>query len=136
MKPNLTINNLCLEAKIFSEIESSYFETNLHGVTDGKAIGIYLEHKFQKFLHDKYVYTEGNSASGIDNHANIDDIVAFYLSGICQLTKPQIIQLAQEILNNRPHLGYLTISNALQWRLQYRRVIEVAGEVEGIRKVI
>ncbi len=32
--------------------------------------------------------------------------------------------------------GYLTISNALQWRLQYSRVIAKAGEIDGIIKVI
>ena len=34
-----------------------------------------------------------------------------------------------------PALGYLTISNALQWRLQYRRVLEHAGKVDGILRV-
>ncbi len=36
---------------------------------------------------------------------------------------------------NPPNIGYLTISNALQWRLQYRRVIEEAGKVDGIRRI-
>ena len=31
--------------------------------------------------------------------------------------------------------AYLTISNALQWRLQYRRVIQQAGDVAGISRV-
>lgn len=31
--------------------------------------------------------------------------------------------------------GYLTISNALQWRLQYSRVIAEAGAVDGIIRV-
>lgn len=31
--------------------------------------------------------------------------------------------IADEILRNPPKQGYLTISNALQWRLQYGRVI-------------
>jgi len=30
---------------------------------------------------------------------------------------------------------YLTISNALQWRLQYSRVIEQAGKVEGVLRL-
>jgi len=29
--------------------------------------------------------------------------------------------LADEVLRKPPQLGYLTISNALQWRLQYGR---------------
>lgn len=44
-------------------------------------------------------------------------------------------KIAQEILKQRPLQGYLTISNALQWRLQYSRIIEQAGSVEGIVKV-
>ena len=44
-------------------------------------------------------------------------------------------KLAEEILNNKPEIGYLTISNALQWRLQYKRVISEAGNIDGILKV-
>jgi len=40
--------------------------------------------------------------------------------------------LAEEVLANPPEIGYLTISNALQWRLQYSRVIQQAGVVIGI----
>ena len=40
--------------------------------------------------------------------------------------------LAREVLAQPPRRGYLTISNALQWRLQYRRAITEAGNVEGI----
>ena len=43
--------------------------------------------------------------------------------------------LADEVLRTPPPLGYLTISNALQWRLQYGRVIEQAGGVEGILRL-
>jgi len=45
-------------------------------------------------------------------------------------------QLAEELLQKPPEIGYLTISNALQWRLQYRRVIEKAGDVDGIFRVL
>ena len=44
-------------------------------------------------------------------------------------------QLAERILETPPLQGYLTISNALQWRLQYSRVIQQAGTVSGILKV-
>lgn len=43
--------------------------------------------------------------------------------------------LAEEILRTLPQIGYLTISNALQWRLQYARVIEQAGKVEGVLRL-
>ncbi|RMD96472.1 MAG: restriction endonuclease, partial [Bacteroidetes bacterium] len=65
-KPKLTVNLLCKEANIFAQKESSHFEPALYGVTDGKAIGTYLEHKFQRFLREKYEYVEGSSAKGID----------------------------------------------------------------------
>ena len=44
-------------------------------------------------------------------------------------------RLAEELLESPPKIGYLTISNALQWRLQYRRVIDRAGSVDGVRRV-
>jgi hypothetical protein len=44
-------------------------------------------------------------------------------------------KLADEILAYPPEIGYLTISNALQWRLQYGRVIEKAGAVSGIERI-
>ena len=37
-------------------------------------------------------------------------------------------------MNNPPAQGFLTISNALQWRLQYSRVIERAGTEEGVSR--
>ena len=40
--------------------------------------------------------------------------------------------LADEILTNPPEQGYLTISNALQWRLQYSRVISLDNKVNGV----
>ena len=43
--------------------------------------------------------------------------------------------LADELLANSPEIGYLTISNALQWRLQYGRVIDKAGSVPGVIRV-
>ena len=42
----LTVQRLCTEAKQFSIQESQYQESSLYGVTDGKAVGTYLEHKF------------------------------------------------------------------------------------------
>lgn len=40
--------------------------------------------------------------------------------------------IVDEILLKPPLQGFLTISNALQWRLQYGRVIERAGQEEGV----
>jgi hypothetical protein len=43
--------------------------------------------------------------------------------------------IADELLKAPPEIGYLTISNALQWRLQYRRVIDTAGTVPGVMRL-
>ena len=66
MKKELTIDQLGKEAAKFAEIETKYDEPTLYGVTDGKAVGTYLEHKFTAYLAENYSYQEGNSASGID----------------------------------------------------------------------
>lgn len=66
MKAPLTIGALLSEAALFSAAESSHDEPSLFGVTDGKAVGTYLEHKFVAHLMDKYTFAGGNSASGID----------------------------------------------------------------------
>jgi hypothetical protein len=41
-------------------------------------------------------------------------------------------QLANDIMSNSITQGYLTISNALQWRLQYKRVIGLNNKVSGV----
>jgi hypothetical protein len=207
MKPDLTVELLRQEANNFSQTESQHNEPSLYGVTDGKAIGIYLEHKFQRYLHTKYMYEEGSSAKGIDfpgldvdikvtsikqpqsscpfksarqkifglgysllvfvyeksddpqtetgrlnilhtifiaeyrtadyqtttgirqileNDGNEDDLIAFMQDRYLPISDVEAHQLAEELLQKPPQIGYLTISNALQWRLQYRRVIEKA----------
>jgi hypothetical protein len=40
--------------------------------------------------------------------------------------------IADEILVNPPVQGFLTISKALQWRLQYTKVIDLAGQEDGL----
>lgn len=47
----------------------------------------------------------------------------------------ELNNIANEILITPPNQGFLTISNALQWRLQYTRVIEMAGQVQGIHSI-
>lgn len=216
MKPNLTIETLQEEASKFAARETSHEETSLYGVTDGKAVGTYLEQKFSSYLSEKYEYEPGNSASGIDFPAlgvdikatsirqpqsscpfksasqkifglgyhllvfvyektdneknktskldiqhtifvekkrtadfqttkgllgilgrkgNKDDVIAFIMDRNLPVDEIGAEQLAERILKIAPDQGYLTISNALQWRLQYTRVIQEAGEVSGISKV-
>src|ERR1017187_9272381 len=64
--PPLTVADLQKEARAFAIAESAHAEPSLFGVTDGKAVGTYLEHKFQSSLHVRYNFGRGNSAKGID----------------------------------------------------------------------
>ena len=66
MAAPLTLETLRSEAIAFAKAESKFPEPSLFGVTDGKAVGTYLEHKFQAYLQTKYQYAKGSSAKGID----------------------------------------------------------------------
>ena len=210
---SLNIETLCQEAAIFSADESNHAEKSLYGVTDGKAVGTYLEHKFKAYLRRNYEFEEGNSASGIDfpgllvdmkvtsvrqpqsscpfksarqkiyglgygllvfvydkrdaaaaqmatlnilhtifvraersadfqmtrgllnilsNEGNKDDLIAFMLDKNLPIDEIEVGKLADDILRDPPQQGFLTISNALQWRLQYSRIIERADQEEGV----
>jgi hypothetical protein len=72
----------------------------------------------------------------LDNKGNIDDLVAFMTDRFLPVDDIQAQELAEEVLKNRPKVGYLTISNALQWRLQYARVIMEAGKVDGVHRIV
>lgn len=215
-KLNLTIELLCEEAQQFSVTESAHDEPLLYGITDGKAVGTYLEQKFRNYLKERYEFTLGSSASGIDfpelqvdmkttsirqpqsscpyksarqkiyglgyslivfvynktddpkeqtarlnilhtifvqthrtgdfqmtrglrnilaNEGNRDDVLAFLLEKNLPVDEIGAGILADEILLHPPEQGFLTISPALQWRLQYSRVIAQAGQQEGIHAV-
>lgn len=219
MKPRLTIDSLISEAENFCVQESNYDNADLYGITDGKAVGTYIEHKFQKLLQSKYDYVQGSSANGIDlpsgpintdmkvtsikqpqsscpfktarqkiyglgynllllvydkaddianrvsrlnflhcsfiqehrtadyqttrmlrqlieNDANTDEIVAYLVDRNLPADEITLNSLAREILENPPSQGYLTISNALQWRLQYSRIVKLAEAVEGIVPIV
>jgi hypothetical protein len=70
------------------------------------------------------------------NEGNTDDLIAFFTERNLPLDEIGAETLANEILANPPEEGFLTISNALQWRLQYTRVIDKAGHVDGIVRVV
>jgi hypothetical protein len=214
----LTVDILKNEAKSFSVIESNHDEPSIFGSTDGKAVGTYLEHKFQKHLEETYTFIKGNSAGGIDfpgedintdikvtsitqpqsscpfksarqklyglgynllvfvyektdnnktrksrlnilhtvfidkectgdyqlttsilsimdNNGNKDDILSLFFDKNLPIDETEASNLAEEVFQHRPNIGYLTISNALQWRLQYGRIIEKAGTIDGIYKL-
>ena len=72
----------------------------------------------------------------LENDGNQDDILAFLQERMLPVEEIEAQRIAQEIINTLPKVGYLTISNALQWRLQYSRIIKEAGSIEGLVKVV
>jgi hypothetical protein len=71
----------------------------------------------------------------IEHDGNADDLVAFMQDKNLPVEEIEARNIAEEALKNEPAQGYLTISNALQWRLQYSRAIVEAGKVDGVRRV-
>ncbi len=219
MKKTLTIQDLIAEATAFCEQESQFDNKELFGVTDGKAVGTFIEHKFTAHLQAKYNATIGSSANGIDmpsddintdikvtsveqpqsscpfrsprqkiyglgynllllvyektddpkkkvsrlnfvscsfiekhrtadyqmtktirqmidNNANTDDIIAYFTDRNLPADDMTMARLAEEVIKNKPEQGYLTISNALQWRLQYGRIVRLSENVGGIVRII
>lgn len=72
----------------------------------------------------------------INNKGNVDDIFAFLSDHKIPSDEVTLYNLASYILENPPVVGYLTISNALQWRLQYGRVVTLSETVDGISPII
>lgn len=216
-KKVLTIDILISEAKRFCTEIDNVPQADLFGVTDGKAIGTKIEHKFQDFLSENYEFSSGSSAKGLDlpsvdtdikttsitqpqsscpykdskqkifglgynlivfvyekhddnetqsgilhfvscsfidakrtadyqtttgirniieNNGNEDDIFAFLNDKNIPADEVTLSNMAKDILKNPPEIGYLTISNALQWRLQYGRIVNMKEKVEGITTII
>jgi hypothetical protein len=71
----------------------------------------------------------------VENGGNVDDLMAFMFDKQLPVDEIELKRLAEEVLKNKPEQGFLTISNALQWRLQYSRVIDQAGAVSGVIRV-
>jgi len=71
----------------------------------------------------------------LENEGNIDDLVAYMSERNLPVDEIKANSIARELLRTPPEQGYLTISNALQWRLQYRRIIDTAGSIEGILRI-
>ncbi|MEY2881731.1 MAG: hypothetical protein RLZZ15_4111 [Verrucomicrobiota bacterium] len=102
---------------------------------DAKARAARLEIQHTVFV-DKTRTADFQTTTGlrrlIENHANRDDILAFFEERLLPVADAEAIVLADEVLAHPPLVGCLTISNALQWRLQYSRAIEQAGSVDGV----
>ena len=71
----------------------------------------------------------------LKNEGNKDDLIAFMSDRMLPVDDIEASNIADELLEHPPETGFLTISNALQWRLQYRRVIDRAGSVPGVIRV-
>jgi hypothetical protein len=67
--------------------------------------------------------------------SNIEDLIGLMNDKNLPIDEIEATKIAKELLKRPPEQGYLTISNALQWRLQYSRVIEKAGSVKGVLKL-
>ncbi|HCO19589.1 MAG TPA: restriction endonuclease [Flavobacteriaceae bacterium] len=218
-KEKLTIEKLIEEAQLFCVEQSKFQHKELYGVTDGKAVGTLIEHKFQSHLNEKYEVLVGSSAKGMDlpsddiqtdikvtsikqpqsscpfkdakqkifglgynllvfvydktddptsetailnfvscsfvhkertadyttsfrlremvkDGANEADIIAYLQDKNIPADEITLAKVAEQILQTPPEQGYLTISNALQWRLQYQRIVALADDIQGIEKII
>jgi len=71
----------------------------------------------------------------LDNDGSKEDLLAFFQDRMLPVNEIEATTIADEILRTPPQIGYLTISNALQWRLQYARVIEKAGSIAGLQRL-
>lgn len=72
----------------------------------------------------------------IKDGANKEDIIAYLNDKNIPADETTLNQIADSILAKTPEQGYLTISNALQWRLQYARVVYLTDEIAGIAKLV
>ena len=72
----------------------------------------------------------------LDRGGNVDDLVAFMEDRNLPLDEIGRVALAERVLSDPPTQGYITISNALQWRLQYGHAITNAGGVDGVQDLV
>lgn len=72
----------------------------------------------------------------ITNHGNEDDIFSFLMAHNIPGDEVTLYAMAEEILSNPPQIGYLTISNALQWRLHYKHIVSQEEKIDGIEQII
>lgn len=72
----------------------------------------------------------------VKDKANEADIIAYLQDKNIPADEITLSKLANQILQTPPEQGYLTISNALQWRLQYQRIVSLSDEINGITKIV
>ena len=66
MKEVLDTEKLINCAREFCSCQSKVYRAELYGITDGKAVGTFVEHLFKDFLAEQYDLAIGNSANGLD----------------------------------------------------------------------
>lgn len=72
----------------------------------------------------------------VNDGANEADIVAYLQDKNIPADEITLSKIAEQILATLPEQGYLTISNALQWRLQYQRIVALNDDIPGIDKIV
>lgn len=72
----------------------------------------------------------------VKDKANEADIIAYLQEKNIPADEITLSKLAEQILQTPPEQGYLTISNALQWRLQYQRIVALVDDIPGISKIV
>lgn len=72
----------------------------------------------------------------VSDKANEADIIAYLQDKNIPADEITLSKLAEQILQTPPEQGYLTISNALQWRLQYQRIVTLGDDISGISKIV
>ena len=72
----------------------------------------------------------------IKDNANEEDIMSYLIDRNIPADEITLAKLVDQILQTPPEQGYLTISNALQWRLQYQRIVNLNDDIDGINKIV
>jgi len=72
----------------------------------------------------------------LKDSANEEDIITYLSDKNIPADEITLSNMARQIMEITPEQGYLTISNALQWRLQYQRIVMLSNEIEGITKIV
>lgn len=72
----------------------------------------------------------------VKDGAIVEDIIGYLNDKGIPGDEIALRELAEQVIESPPEVGYLTISNALQWRLQYSRIVNLSQEIEGITKII
>jgi hypothetical protein len=72
----------------------------------------------------------------VKDKANEADIISYLNDKNIPADEITLSKLAKQILKTTPKQGFLTISNALQWRLQYQRIVTLTEVVKGITKIV